>query len=68
MAMYTVESKIYGYHEYFSKLLFESELDLLQYQYPYLNPYAKQIKVHLMLQRILHVTKTGKLAKKVGEL
>jgi len=44
---------ICGYHEYISKLLLENEMDL-QYQYPYLDPYAKQIKVqcaHFMLQK-----------------
>jgi len=38
-------------------------LKILQYRYPYLDPYAKQIKVHLTLLRA-SCYKTGKLAKK----
>jgi len=46
---------------------------ILQYRYPYLDhlyldPYAKQIKVHLTLLRVPHVTKTGKLAENFGKL
>jgi len=37
----------------------------LQYRHPYLDPYIKQIKAHLMLLCTPHVTKAGKLAKKL---
>jgi len=35
---------------------------------PYLDPYAKQIKVHLTLLHAPHVTKQVNWRKKVGEL
>jgi len=49
---------------YISKL----SANILQYGNPYLNPYIKQIEAHLMLLHAPHVTKAGKLAKKVSEL
>jgi len=71
MARCTVESMIHGYYQYISKLSFESELDLLKcckYRYPYLDPYAKQIKANFTLLRAPHVTKQQYWRKKVGEL
>jgi len=61
MARHTVESMICGYHEYISKLLLESELDILKYSsIDILTSILTQNKlkhtsrccVHLMLQKI----------------
>jgi len=59
----TVESIVHSYQANYC-LKVNWTLKLLQYRYPYLDPYAKQIKVHLMLLHVPRVTKTGKLAKK----
>jgi len=58
------------YKQTIGQLSFESELALkiLQYQHTCLNPYAKQIKVHLMLLRTSNVTETGKLAIKLWQI
>ena len=48
---------------------FEIEMDLLktlQYQHHYLDHYAKQIKVHLMLLHVPHVTIASEVAKKLA--
>jgi len=42
-------------------------LKILQYWYPNLNPYTKEIKAHFTLLRAPHITKIAELAKKVGE-
>jgi len=39
---------------------------MLQYWYSYLDPYAKQIKVHLMLLRMPHVTEQENWQKKLA--
>jgi len=48
IARWTVQSIIRGYHEYISKLSsLESKLVLKIAMHPFLDPYAKHIKVHL---------------------
>jgi len=67
MVRCTVESMIWIYKQTIT-WKWTGPLKILQYQYPYLNPYTKQIKAYFMLQRAPHITKNGKLVKKVGEL
>jgi len=47
MARWAVESMMHGYHQYISKIItwkWTKALKILQYWYPYLNPYAKLLK------------------------
>jgi len=54
----TVESMIRGYHDNISKLLLESELDILKYcNINILTSICMQNKVHLTLLCLPHVTK-----------
>jgi len=67
----TVESMICGYHEYISKLLLESELNLLKYcNIDILTSILMQDKnkVHFTLLVVPHVTKNEKLAKKSWQI
>ena len=41
------------------------EREILQYQHPYLDPYARKIKAHLMLVCVPHIKKQG--FPKIGE-